>query len=171
MAAWRTMTPEDAQDVLSVANLVHTGLPERGEVFAERAKLFPEGSLVLVENNEVCGYGVSHPIRSGQPPALDTLLGEIAPDADQYYIHDVAILPKHRGRGFATQCIWKLLAVAERYTYSTSCLVSVYGTSSFWAGFGFDSGLVDPALEEKLRGYGKDAAYLMRPNARNQENS
>lgn len=158
------MAADDIQAVLTVADQVHTQLPESGKVFAERAKLFPEGSLVLVENNEICGYGISHPIRSGQPPALDTLLGEIAHGADQYYIHDVAILPKCRGRGFAAGCTRQLLAVAERHMYSTTCLVSVYGTSSFWARFGFAPSPVSAAAEEKLRCYGEDAVYLVRRN-------
>ncbi len=110
---------------------------------------------MLVEGARVCGYAVSHPVRSGQPPALDSLLGEIAADADQYYIHDVAILAASRGRGHAAEGIGRLLAVATRY--ATTSLVSVYGTAPFWARFGFGPEPVDAALAEKLRGYGDDA--------------
>jgi len=162
MAAWRTMSANDVEGVLRVADVIHPNLPESDYVFTERIKLFPEGCLVLVEDDEVCGYALSHPIRYQQPPALDSLLGSIAPEANQYYIHDLAILPKFRGQGLAAECMGKLLTIANRYP--STCLVSVYGTSSFWARFGFVAEPIDAALSKKLEDYGDDAAYLSRQN-------
>jgi GNAT superfamily N-acetyltransferase len=170
MAAWRTLSVSDIEGVLRVADEIHPDLPEGGRVFTERARLFPEGCLVLAEEGDgggaVCGYAISHPVRRGQPPALDSLLGEIAPDADQYYIHDVAVLPRWRGRGLAAECVGRLLAVAGRCC-PTTCLVSVYGTAPFWARFGFaaDEAAEDAVLAEKLRRYGTGAVYMSRQNA------
>jgi GNAT superfamily N-acetyltransferase len=163
MPAWRQMSIGDVKGLLHVADTIHPDLPESEHVFAERVQLFPAGCQVLVEGDEVCGYAISHPIRHGQPPALDRLLGEIAPDADQYYIHDLAILPQFRGRGRAAECIAKLLDVAARY--STTSLVSVYGTAPFWGRYGFVAGAVDDVLSEKLRDYGEDATFLLRQNS------
>jgi ribosomal protein S18 acetylase RimI-like enzyme len=112
--------------------------------------------------DELCGYVISHPIRRLQPPALNSLLGKIASDADQYYIHDLAILPQLRGRGLAQECMIKLFAIAERYP--TTCLISVYGTERFWGRFGFVPVQIDGVLERKLLGYGDDAIYLERKN-------
>lgn len=165
MAAWRQMSENDIPGLVVVANAIHADLPESEPVFRERLKLFPAGCLVFAEDGEVGGYAISHPIRSGQPPALDSLLGEIAPDADQYYIHDLAILPRFRGRGLAAACIGQLLEVATRYP--TSCLVSVYGTAPFWTRYGFTPAAVDAALQEKLGGYGDGATYLVRNNGTN----
>ena len=162
MSAWREMTAADINGVLAVANKIHTTLPERDVVFAERARLFPEGCLVLVDDGEVVGYAISHPIRFRQPPALDSFVHEIAADANQYYIHDLAILPGSRARGLAADCVWKLLNVAKRY--QTTCLISVYGTVTFWARYQFEPDTVDNALAEKLREYGADARYLCRQN-------
>ncbi|KAI3319324.1 acyl-CoA N-acyltransferase [Xylariaceae sp. AK1471] len=165
MAVWRQLTASDIKALMRVADAVHTELPESDYVFAERVKLFPDGCLALVKNGELCGYTISHPIRRRQPPALDSLLGEIPPEADQYYIHDVCILPGFRGQGLATQGINKLLAIAERYP--SACLVSVYGTSQFWARYGFlPPQSIDEALTAKVRGYGDDAAYLERLETR-----
>jgi ribosomal protein S18 acetylase RimI-like enzyme len=158
MAIWRPMTANDIQAVLRVADKVHPDLPENDTVFAERARLFPEGSLVLVKDGEVCGYVTSHPIQKRQPPALNSLLGEIASTSDQYYIHDLAILPKMRSKGHAITCMDKVLAVAKRYP--TTCLISVYGTAPFWEKFGFVAVQADVALVERLSGYGDDAVYL-----------
>ncbi|KAI0199717.1 acyl-CoA N-acyltransferase [Astrocystis sublimbata] len=163
MAVWRKVNASDINGLVQVANVVHATLPERDLVFAERARLFPEGCLVLEEDAEICGYAISHPIRHGQPPALDSLLGEISSEADQFYIHDVCVLPEKRGRGLAGEALQKLLAVAKRYP--TTCLVSVYGTAPFWARFGFRSpDAIDHTLSEKVRGYGDGAIYLERHN-------
>jgi len=163
-AAWRELSVNDIESLVRIADKIHPDLPESDEVFAERIKLFPEGCLALVEgeDDELCGYVISHPIRRRQPPALDSLLGEIAPDADQYYIHDLAILPKARGHGLAQECINKLFAIAKRFP--TTSLVSVYGTAPFWGRFGFVPGENDEVLEKKLLDYGDDATYLERKN-------
>ncbi|CAG9952321.1 unnamed protein product [Clonostachys rosea f. rosea IK726] len=160
MASWRGMTNADIEGVLRVASEIHPDLPESAAVFAERLSMFPDGCLILTQGDDICGYAVSHPIRTGHPPALDSQIGEIAPDADQYYIHDLAILPRVRTRGLGAQCMEKLLLVADRY--QTACLISVYNSASFWRRFGFVPELTDTALSAKLRGYGQDAVYLVR---------
>ena len=164
MASWRKMTTSDIHAVIRVAEKIHPDLPESESVFAERLRLFPDGCWVLADDRgEMHGYAISHPIRHQQPPPLDSLLGEIAPDADQYYIHDLAILPTVRNQGHAANGIGKLLEVAR--TYGTTCLISVYGTAPFWGRFGFVPEPVDGELSEKLRKYGEGATYLVRQNA------
>ncbi|MDI1492620.1 MAG: hypothetical protein OHK93_004402 [Ramalina farinacea] len=163
-AIWRALSVSGVKSVASVADSIHPDLPERDEVFAERIQLFPEGCLGLSEStsNDLCGYVISHPIRRLQPPALNSLLGEIASDANQYYIHDLAILPKVRGHGSARECMDKLSAIARRYP--TTCLISVYGTEQFWSRFGFSPVQINDVLEKKLREYGDDAICLERKN-------
>ncbi|KAL4978460.1 acyl-CoA N-acyltransferase [Aspergillus desertorum] len=163
-AVWRKLTAADIDGLMHVANTVHPGLSERAAVFAERVTLYPEGCLALVndESDQLQGYAISHPIRHRQPPALDSLLGEIAADADQYYIHDVAILPGVRGQGLAAQGVARLLEVAAAKGFERTCLVSVYGTERFWTRFGFRPEVMGGELREKLRGYGEGAVYLSR---------
>ncbi|KLU89916.1 hypothetical protein MAPG_08885 [Magnaporthiopsis poae ATCC 64411] len=163
MAGWRQATENDIRGLLLVANKVHPDLPESDAVFGERLRLFPEGCLVLSDDRGgIYGYALSHPIRRGQPPELDSLLGLIAPEADQFYIHDLAILPAWRGKGLAASGVDKLLALGRRYT--TTCLISVYDTAAFWGRFGFLPEPVDAALGEKLLEYGVAATYLVRQN-------
>ncbi|CAF9910522.1 hypothetical protein IMSHALPRED_009222 [Imshaugia aleurites] len=163
-ASWRELSVNNIKSLAGVADKIHPDLPESDEVFAERVKLFPEGCLGLLEGKgyELCGYVISHPIRRLQPPALNSLLGKIASDADQYYIHDLAILPQLRGCGLAQECINKLFAIARRYP--TTCLISVYGTEHFWSRFGFVPVQIDDVLKKKLLDYGEDATYLERKN-------
>ncbi|KAI0154287.1 acyl-CoA N-acyltransferase [Xylariaceae sp. FL1272] len=161
-SVWRELTLDDINALMQVANVVHADLPERAAVFAERVKLFPRGNLALVDDNdELRGYTISHPIYDGNPPALDSLLGEITPDADQYYIHDVCILPEWRGYGLAAEGIKRLLHIAN--DYPTTTLVSVYGTASFWGRFGFASpAVIEERLARKVHGYGDGAVYMVR---------
>ena len=162
---WCQLFPSNIRNLSQIADNLHPDLPEREQVFAERLKLFPDGCLALVgaEGGEICGYVISHPILRAQPPALDSLLGKIASDADQYYIHDLVIVPELRGHGFTWGCISKILTtVAKRHR--TTSLVSVYGTTSFWGRFGFVPEEVGEAMKKKLLEYGDDATYLERKN-------
>ena len=164
-ACWCELSVNDIKSLARVADQIHPDLLESDEVFAERVELFPEGCLGLLEGkgkNELCGYAISHPTKHRQPPAMNSLLGNIASGADQYYIHDLAILPRLRGRGLAQECINKLFAIAKRYP--TTCLISVYGTEPFWSHFGFVAVQIDDVLEKKLQDYGDDAVYLERKN-------
>ncbi|KAK3305124.1 acyl-CoA N-acyltransferase [Chaetomium strumarium] len=168
MSTWRQMRPSDLPSVMRIANEIHHALPESETVFRERLRLFPTGCFVLCSDSrrgEIGGYVMSFPIRRGKPPALNSQLGEIPPDADQYYLHDLAILPAFRGRGAARDAVGRVLDVARGLGYDTVCLISVYGTVLFWKRFGFeapDPGQVDEVMREKLRGYGEEATYLVR---------
>lgn len=158
-AIWRAMRAADLPEVMAVADAVHLGLPEDQAVFAERMALYPEGCLVLqMPDGEIAGYAISHPIVAGQPPQLNSFLGEIGAEAGEYYIHDVALLPKLRGSGLAKVAILKLLQQARGF--DRVALVSVYGTADFWGRFGFAKSPRD--MSAKLAAYGADAVYMTR---------
>ncbi|KAF2824181.1 hypothetical protein CC86DRAFT_354003 [Ophiobolus disseminans] len=163
-AIWRRLTSNDIDNHIYIADAIHPGLPESAEVFAERVKLFPEGCLALTDRDtdKIYGYAITHPIRYRQPPALDSFLGEVSPAANQYYIHDLTILPDFQGRGYAHECIEKLFMSANRY--ATACLVSVYGTASFWTKYDFLPTDTDETMAEKICAYGEEAVYLERRN-------
>ncbi|KAL8869693.1 MAG: hypothetical protein Q9198_007821 [Flavoplaca austrocitrina] len=162
--SWHPVTLNHIPSLIHVAARIHPGLPESDHVFAERVKLFPAGCLALVQegSDELCGYLISHPIRYRQPPALDSLLEEIAEDMDQYYIHDLALLPEWRGCGFTMGGIERVFGIAKQY--QSTCLVSVYKTELFWARYGFRPVEIEERLEEKVRGYGEGAKFLEREN-------
>jgi len=162
------MTSADVPRVVAIADEIHASLPESAPVFAERVTLFPQGCFVYSlsphSEHEIVGYALSFPICAGTPPALDTFLGEISSGADQYYIHDVAVLPSFRASGAASEVVRRMLDVAKACGHATTGLISVYGTVNFWGRFGFTLQEVDEALEEKLRGYGPEAKYMVRDN-------
>jgi len=160
LSGWRPMSEADLTAVVAVADSVHSGLKERLEVFAERLALYPAGCLVLSRHGEIAGYAISHPIRRFDPPSLDQVIGALAPDADEYFLHDVALAPAMRGSGEGAAGVRRLLRIGQ--AFATTALISVYGTRGFWARFGFAPSGRD--MSAKLRPYGPGAVYMVRDN-------
>lgn len=158
-ALWRPMRGEDLPAVVRLADLIHPGLPEDEAIFAERLRLYPEGSRVLAAAGGLVGYAVAHPIRYPEPPSLNTLLGALPARSDALYVHDVAIAPEARGRGHAEAVVAALLDLAAGFP--RACLVSVYGTPPFWRRFGFLDASRDVSAA-RLAAYGPDARFMVR---------
>ena len=57
--------------------------------------------MILTRNGEAVGYGLSHPWKLGEIPALDAFLGHLPPRPDCIYVHDVAINSDMRGHASA----------------------------------------------------------------------
>jgi GNAT superfamily N-acetyltransferase len=161
---WRTMTPEDLPQVQALADRIHVDHPEDFEVLAERQRLYPEGCLMLVENEAAIGYALTHPWRFGEPPPLNEPLGNLPERATTYYIHDVALLPATRGKGYAAQAAAMILAHARAAGFDNLSLVAVNRSQAFWEKVGFRAAAV-PGLEAKLSSYGPDAVLMVQPVA------
>lgn len=153
---------------MAIAEEIHPDLPERMEVYAEKLRLFPPGWLVQVADGTIVGYGVSHPWKLHQVPPLDAFLHELPRDADCLYVHDVAVLPAHRGRRTADSYIESMAAVARSAGIGALTLVSVYGTDTLWSRLGFRTVAAEAELRAKLRSYGETAKYMIRDLAARQ---
>jgi GNAT superfamily N-acetyltransferase len=151
---WRLMTEGDLAAVARLAAKVHPALPEADAVFAERLRLFPPGCRVLVEEDVVAGYVLSHPW-AGDPPALDTLIGAIPDRPATYYLHDLALDPAARGLGKARELLQGLGDLAQAQGLGTLSLVAVSGSEPFWSRHGFQ-----PMGAETAAGYGSVAVRM-----------
>lgn len=156
---WRPMTAHDLAQVQTLADTIHLDHPEDAEVFANRLQLYPQGCLALDENGRLIGYALTHPWYFGKPPALNSVLAEIPRDATTYYVHDVALLPEARGKGYAAQIGERLIDHAAKAGFDNLSLVAVNNSQGFWERLGFRKTSV-PGLEEKLRSYGPDAVLM-----------
>lgn len=161
MIDWRPMTATDLPAVLAVAGVVHPGYPEDEAIFAERLRLFAQGCLVLEGADGPIGYVIAHPWRRAAPPALNSLLGELPPQADCFYIHDLALLPQARGSGAGSVVVARLAEIAVRACLPRLALVAIDGSSGFWRRQGFRA-VHEPALAEKLASYDDAARYMER---------
>jgi len=164
VASWRAMTPDDIDEVVVAAEIVHPGFFEERSVFAERLQLFPEGARILEGEGRVIGYALSHPWRRGEVPCLNSLLGGIPGGAETYYIHDLALLPIARGKHAAGRLIGALIFLAKEFGFPSMSLVAVNGSRFFWEKQGFC--VVDlPVLSKKLASY-EATAVLMEKHLR-----
>jgi GNAT superfamily N-acetyltransferase len=165
---WRIMTAHDLGEVKRLADVIHVNHPEDMEVLAERQRLYPQGCLVLVEADRMMGYALTHPWRHGEPPPLNSRLSEIPPQATTYYVHDVALLPEGRGRGYAAQAVERLVSHAQNGGFSNLSLVAVNKSQAFWERLNFRAAAL-PGLETKLLSYGPDAVLMARDLTRSND--
>ena len=158
-AAWRPATLADVEAIDAIGGQIHTLLPERPEVVAEKIRLFGEGCLVLMAGEEPVGYGIAHPWRLDAVPALDTLICTLPAEAECIFIHDVAILPGARARGAGAAFVRHAGRLATDRGLDRLALVSVYDTHPVWARCGFEIKALSPG--DKLKAYGPTAKYMV----------
>jgi GNAT superfamily N-acetyltransferase len=163
--SWRPMMPEDMPLVQVLADTIHVGHPEDLEVLAERQRLYPQGCLMLTEDQQAIGYALTHPWHYGEPPPLNGLLGKLPVAPTTYYIHDVALLPVARGKGYAVQAADRLIAHARAAAFGNLSLVAVNRSQAFWEMVDFRV-LSIAGLDAKLASYGQDAVLMVRDLAR-----
>ena len=158
---WRALTTLDLPVVEAIAAAVHPAFPEDIAIFAERQRLYPDGTRLLELGGEAAGYILSHPWRFGALPALNSLLGAIPEDADTYYLHDLALLPAARGTGAAAMIVGDMLRHARMRAFPSVSLVAVNGSLPFWYKHGFRA-VPAPQLADKLGSYEATARLMAR---------
>ncbi|MBB6261257.1 ribosomal protein S18 acetylase RimI-like enzyme [Paenochrobactrum gallinarii] len=158
---WRKMRDTDVTAVTDVANSVHPDFPEDISVFQDRFDLYPAGCFVLENDNNIVGYGISHPWALDEAPALNSLLEVLPPSASSYYLHDVALSEKARSGGNASKLLKLMVQQAQDDGFDAMALVAVNGSRPFWERQGFSVRDV-AALAQKLKSYSDDAHYMVR---------
>jgi GNAT superfamily N-acetyltransferase len=166
--SWRPMTSGDLADVQVLADTIHVEHPEEPRVFFERLRLYPQGCVVLEVDGRLIGYALTHPWRYGEPPSLNSHLGDVPSDPTTYYVHDVALLPEARGKGYAVRIGDWLVDYAARGGFPNLSLVAVNGSQRFWEKLGFRVTVI-PGLESKLLSYGADAVLMVRDLAQREK--
>ena len=158
---WRQATVSDLSEIDAIANRIHTGLPEKPKILAEKIRLFPPGALVLDSGDGIAGYGLSHPWKLHRVPALNTFLRALPAEANCIHIHDVAILPQWREQHAAASYIDIVSARASGLNIRSLALVSVYRTAPLWSRFGFRPIAADDEMSTTLQTYGHPAQYMI----------
>lgn len=155
-----------AADLDAVAALALVAFPDHYEgraCFANRLALHPTGCFVLADEvGAVRGYMVAYPWRAGEAPALNTLVDDLPADADLLYLHDLALHPDVRGRGWSRPAVERLADDAREAGWPALALVAVNDAAPFWARHGF-AVEESPAMTRKLASYGPGARYMVRP--------
>lgn len=159
---WEARLSTEVAAVYLIAQSVHSELPERIAVFAERIRLFPEGYRKIVHASRIASYGLAHPWMLDAPPSLDAFLGKLPIQPDCLHLHDAVVLPELRGHGAGPAYIDEMPAVARTHGFARHTLVSGRGTNRLWGRYGFTV-CHAPDLTAKLAAYGSSARYMVRP--------
>lgn len=157
---WQPLLPSDLDSVNRIADLIHTSLYERPEVFDEKVRLFPSGCRKLISGTHIVGYGISHPWMLYSIPPLDEFLEHLPPNPQCLYLHDIVVLPEARGYGASAQYVDDIKRLAKTMNIRALALVSVYGTDVLWGRFGFRV-VQTTKLNRKLVSYGATAKYMV----------
>lgn len=164
---WRSMRSEDLDGVVRIARIAFPYHFEDRSCFAERLALYPRGCLALDDEQQVAGYLIAYPWTGDSAPALNTLICALPDEADRLYLHDLALDPTKRGRGYARLTVDRLVDQARRDGWASIALVAVNDAAAFWTELGFDIAY-DEKPTQKLSSYGADAKYMRRSlNPRN----
>jgi GNAT superfamily N-acetyltransferase len=112
-------------------------LHESAEAFIRLIEIYPEGAFGCFDEDGLCGYAFGVPLKGGTTLELRSPLAAIPADADTFYIHDVAVAARCRGRGVGRLLAGRLVDLARARGFVRSELVSVQGSAPFWEQFGF----------------------------------
>lgn len=157
--ALRLLSPADVPDLLRVqAACYGAALVEGAAVYARRLASPAQCGLgVRAADGTLQAYLAAYwSVRS----AITPLHGEFEchPEPDTLYLHDLAVHPRHAGRGLAQRLLAGAWAAAQVRGVRQAALVSVQGTSAFWQRRGFTPAAAPPGLAS----YGPGAVYMTR---------
>jgi len=135
---YRSLTVADLDQIRTIeADVYIAPLLVSDEAFLRLMELFPDGAVGAFDAQGLCGYAFGVPVVSGMTLDLQVPLAEIPAAADVFYVHDVAVAARCRGRGIGSVLATRLLDVARRARFTRAELVSVQGSHPFWERFGF----------------------------------
>ena len=90
------------------------GTAEKPETFQLRLRVFPNGFIILIADNEIAGYGCSEKWLTEREPGLDeSSLVTHQPDGRIFCITGMAVKTKYRGRGYGLLILDKLMEIAH----------------------------------------------------------
>lgn len=86
---------------------------------------------------------------------------DVTPDC--LYLHDLAVLPQHRGNGISHMLLAAALELAKAQQLNQMALIAVQGSVSFWQSQGFTTvRSPHPIIQTKLASYGEGATFMHR---------
>jgi ribosomal protein S18 acetylase RimI-like enzyme len=136
--AFRHFTPDDLPAIHRLeAELYEPALRVSDEAFLALLALFPDGAFGFFDGPELCAFAFAVPLTAGAILDLAAPLTSLPPDADTFYIHNLGVAPRYRGRGLAGRLVGTLFDLARARGFRASELVSVLGSAPFWERFGF----------------------------------
>lgn len=159
------MTHEDLPHVLALQHsCYHPDFHEPLSAFDSKLSASPETCWVVAEGPaSIQAYLVCLPMAGENYPLLHAPDWQPPAQADELYVHDMAISPALRGRGTARRLLIQAMAHAEDLGLPRLSLIAVQGSVAFWGHLGFTARPATSApLVRKLASFGGDATLMSR---------
>lgn len=135
----RPLAARDMKAIMRVQEACyHPSLIEPAEALLSKMLLFPLGAWGCFSGEELVAYIVCIPAEGGDVVALGRPTVSLPRCPDRLHIHDLAVLPAHRGRYIASDLVRKAHDIASWFGHRRISLVSVQGTERYWSGHGFE---------------------------------
>jgi ribosomal protein S18 acetylase RimI-like enzyme len=153
---------EHMADVLRIQDNCYTEIePESLESLQAKILASPSTCLIAESSEGAVGYLIAVPIVYPHLPTLNAPTFELPVDADTLHIHDLAIDSAGRGKGIAQALVRASINAAKRSGLSSTCLVAIQNSQSFWEQFEFKTVAEAPdGVIHKLRSYGAEAQLM-----------
>ena len=134
----RQLALADIPEMLEVQREAYEpSLQEPASSFEEKLTLFSRGAVGVILDGRLVAYVVTLAWRGSSVVPLSKAIGELPPEPDTLFIHDLASSPAHRGKGIARVLVERVFAIAAELNIKKFSLVAVQGSEPFWARFGF----------------------------------
>jgi GNAT superfamily N-acetyltransferase len=134
----RRLTRADIGDAMALEREAFAPeLHESPDALLRLIEIFPDGALGCFDDRGLCGFAFGVPLRAGETLDLGSPLASVPEDADIFYVHDVAVAARCRGKGLGRLLAERLLDVGRARGFTRGELVSVQGSAPFWERFGF----------------------------------
>lgn len=160
------MTEADIDAAVSVQKEAFTpDLCEDPHVFRNRIERFGHYYRMAYLDGRAVGYVICFPWKLGDSPVNNQVFPEELPEADCFFLHDIALLPEARGTGLAQALINEVYNVADGLGFDAVSLVAVKQSGSFWDKMGFvPYAAITPEKHQRVREiYGAGARLMARP--------
>lgn len=151
------VTINELDSILNIQQHCYSGaFLESRESFAEKLSI-SRHCRGLANNGELIAYAIALPWTHLKELKLNSVGASESPSTDCLYIHDIAVLPRYRGNGFAELLMRRLAKQACLAGLSWIDLVAVQDSSPRWARMGFVSSDVSAGS------YGVDSTAMTLP--------
>jgi predicted N-acetyltransferase YhbS len=138
LAEFRQLTAADVPAVHTLeVEAYEPSLHESVASFERLLVVYPAGAIGAFDERGLCGFIFGVPLTRGMTLDLGSPLAALPEGADMFYVHDIAVARRCRGRGVGHELAARLLAVARQRGFRQAELVSVQGSAPFWERFGF----------------------------------
>ena len=154
----RALSVHDAPAIVKVQEACYgPSLIEPDRALLSKMLLFSMGAWGCFSDGELVAYMICIPAAGDEVVPWGHPTTSLPSRPDRLYIHDLAVRPKYRGQGIASELVRKAEGIASWFGHRYLALVSVQGTERFWTGQGFE-----PVREQEYVP-GVPSTYMIKP--------